>query len=71
MFVAFFKSALVILFPLFARLKCSWYSNFYATPRALWDSAQVCLVDVDIILEVEVCADVEFYVNIDVDAKDV
>ena len=47
-----------------------WY-NSRTGPLALWDSAQVSLVDVDIILEVEVCADVEFYVNIDVDAKDV
>ena len=40
-------------------------------PLALLDSAQVCLVDVDIILYVEVYAEVEFYVNIDVDVKDV
>ena len=41
----------------------------HATSR-LWDSVHICLV-ADIILEVEVYADVEFYGNIDVDVKDV
>ena len=40
-------------------------------PLALWDSVHICLVDADIILEVEVYADVGFYANIDVDVKDV
>ena len=39
-------------------------------PLALWDSVHICLV-ADIILEVKVYADVEFYGNIDVDVKDV
>ena len=49
------------MFSLFARLNCSWYAYFYAMPLAFWDSAQACLVDVDIILEVEVYGDVEFF----------